>query len=54
MTNLSYRSVGFKEVRLEECVKEVPCDALNCVINWQQVNFCAILDIRRLRISHHA
>ena len=53
---LSDRPVGFQEVRLQESVKKISSDALNGIINRQQVDLCSILHIRSLQILravHH-
>lgn len=41
-----YRPVSLQEVRLEENLKEVPCEALNGVIDGEDVDLFPILNIR--------
>ena len=42
---LSDRAIGFQEVRLEVNVKEIPSETFNGVINWEDVNASAVLDV---------
>lgn len=46
---LADRPVSLCEVRLQEGVKQVACQALNGVINWQDMDALAILDICALQ-----
>lgn len=41
-----YWPVRLQKVRLEENFKEVPCQALNSVVNGEEVDLFPILDVR--------
>ena len=49
--HLPDRPVGFQEVRLQKGVKQVACDALDGVVDGQDMDPLAILHIRALQGS---
>ena len=49
MLYLAYRPVSLCEVWLQEGVKQVACQALNCIIYWQDMDALAILNICTLQ-----
>jgi hypothetical protein len=49
--NLADRAVGLNEVRLKKSVKEVPCEALDGVVDGEYMDSLPVLDIRALQQS---
>lgn len=46
---LADRPVRLQKVWLQESVKQIACQALNGIVDWQYVDTFAILDIRALQ-----
>jgi hypothetical protein len=49
---LANRSVCFQEIRLQECIEKVAGDALDGVINGQDMDSLSILDIGTLKYQN--
>ena len=49
MLYLAHRPISLCEIGFQEGIKQVACQALNCIIYWQDMNALAVLDICALQ-----